>query len=351
MLSTETGKVLLNGAIQTIQTSANVPDQPQSENSDTPKPRNVSCLGWDVTFIDPTRVKAKIALQTQHAGLSTAESSTDDWDTQLVSVTLDDFLERIPNEQRLAVDPHLLDCLATFDVDTVFPKLGVPPAVAPKPAHSQAATNHDHKTIEIFSSQPSLDAIFHSKLTEDLNTVSTLIICSTDGTIQPFIHDAMNIGVCRLPYVEHSFFYRACLIASHPFTHTDMLLVEASLPPQELLHLPYGETRYQKLALVPVTLGSIRLAGTAMQLIATKVIQLQNLYYYINTVGKICRDLYQETRAIPNIKMQLLDEESASKELGLSSSELLHRLAATGHCGEVLHEWLVDAVSERVIHS
>ena len=336
MLSTDTGKVLLNGAAQAMWTF---------EGNLVKPSKTVSCLGWHVNFIDPTEVKAKTV---QHARVSTVEPSTDDWDEKFIDLTLEDFLDRTPDKQRLAADPQLngpqlpdpqlLHRLKAIDPDDAFPRLGGPPMPTSHVATVSAA--------DAFSSQVSLDAIFHSNLNQDSNTVATLIVCSTDGRVQPIIHDAMNIGELDLPTRDEALRYQTLLVASQPFSCTHALLVQVSLRTGS----GTKDVPSRKLAFVPLTLRGIRSAGTTMKLIASKATTLQNLYYYMDHVGGICRDLYRESRRIPENKLELLREESAKEhgEAPVAPVDLLYQLAATGYVVEGVGNWLTEAVSERV---
>ena len=352
MLSTETGKVLVSAATQTMWTRAFDPDKSTLYPHHIKNPASASCLAWDINFIDSTVVKAKIEQRSQSPDGELAEPSTDGWDEKLANLTLDDFLDRNPDKQRLAFDPQLPDRLATLDVENVFPKLGVLPLPVPK------LLSNTHDMDDAFSSQASLDAIFHSNPNEDLNTVSTLIVGRIDGTVTPIIYDAMNIGDLRLPNVKGAVGYEAMHMASHPFTCTYLLLVKAS---------SYGGNKEEpglrtvgsdrslsdaafstKLALVPLSLNAIRSAGTAMHLIASKTIQLQNLFYYIEKVGALCVRLFQDTRAYISNRMSILDRVSQEED-HLSSLNVLYQLAATGHCGTaVLEDWLLETIGERV---
>ena len=320
--------------------------------------KTVSCLGWNLNFIEPTLVKQRTGVQPQPNGSNPTEPSIDGWNKEPIHLALDDFLDRIPDKQRMTIDPQLPDRLATLDIERVLPKLGVPPPIAPDPTQ----TSHGPRTglKEAFSSQISLDAIFHSNPIEDLNAVSTLMSCFADGEIRPIMYDAMNIGHLRMPFSTGTSSCRAELVISHPFTCTHMLLVKSTYDgrrnPSEVVN---GSSRLSDpptggpsnvLALVPLNLSSVRSAGTAMQLIASKATQLQNLFYYIEDVGEIAGQLFQEMRRFPRNRVEMLDSQLDEDGYG-TSMELIYQLAATGYCRDVLKDWLVDTVADRVSRS
>ncbi|KAI9660692.1 MAG: hypothetical protein M1821_010044 [Bathelium mastoideum] len=342
MLSSETGKVLLNGATKTLWTSGLDPDK----ETGTQETDEVSCLGWGVSFSDAASVKAKTSQQTRHADQNTPEPSTDTWDNKMSRLSLDDFLDRVPNRQRLDLDLRLPDRLATLDVEKVFPLLGLPPTPAPQIGQ---ATNAGDDWDEVFSSQTSLDAIFHSNANTDLNAVSTLIVCSDTGKVKPVLYDAMSIGFLRLPYNDKAASYKAVHVASHPYTYTHALLVEVSddngrgsFQSQSRV-IPSSWT---KLVFVPLTLNAIRSAGTSMQLIASKATQLLNLFQYIDGVGRRVEKLFGEITDFPQNRLDLLTPELDEEEFP-DPSDALYQLAATGICDPQLREWLIDIVGDR----
>ncbi|KAL9089819.1 MAG: hypothetical protein Q9165_005613 [Trypethelium subeluteriae] len=134
----------------------------------TEEPGVPSCLGWNVDFVDPAVVKAKTD-QSQIANDGTAELNTDVWDEQPIHLSLDDILDRLDDQQRPIIDPQLPERLAVLDVEKFFPRLGVPPVASGEDA-GLTGSSLGSVMDGVITSQASLDAVYQSKLAEDLNT-------------------------------------------------------------------------------------------------------------------------------------------------------------------------------------
>lgn len=310
-----------------------------------------TCLGWSFNFIRPADVR-RLGMGTQV--LSSDDSTTKprpyESDNEPTHLALDDLLDGRPDLQRPTLPLDLPYRLATLDVERVLPKLGVPPPVGPGPVRGLRGPRNGLR--EAFSSQASLDAVFHSSRIGDMNAVSTLISCSADGKIEPVLYDTVNIGPITILDSTTGSNYRTVLVNSHPFSCTLMLLVKSlgydhQDQAQGMVESTSLSDSVTYFALAPLTLRAIRNHGSVLQLIAFKLTQLQNVSYYIEDVGEIARQLFLETRRFPENRLELLDDQLKGEGHG-TSMEALYQLAATGYCREALKNWLVDTVADRV---
>ncbi|KKY15854.1 putative anaphase-promoting complex component cut20 [Diplodia seriata] len=138
--------------------------------ADDESPPRISSLAWGVNFIDVAAVKERTGVRTARLGHSSAKfdgvfDTTEEWDQKKEEVTLDDFLERQPDLAKLGLSPDLPDQIALIDVQDALPKLPLIPAPPANPFQMMAKA----KATDAFSSQQSIDAIFHSQHMRDSN--------------------------------------------------------------------------------------------------------------------------------------------------------------------------------------
>ncbi|KAK8182382.1 anaphase-promoting complex, cyclosome, subunit 4-domain-containing protein [Phyllosticta citribraziliensis] len=326
IVSSETGKTVKQ--VLREASSASLGDE-----TSAPK---VSCLGWGVNFIDVDSVKDRTgsskATSNGHDSVSgNLLATTDEWAEKQDEVTLDDFLERQPDMQKLGIAPDLPDQIALIDVQDVLPKLPVIPAPPANPLQMMSRAS----SSDAFSSQQSIDAIFHSQHLKDHNTVDVLLVGCEDGSISPTIYDSLEIGAMRLPGDWSLSNTLPLLTASHPYSCSHLSLMEVrGKKPQHV-----------KLALAPLTLRFIPTTGIYLHLIASKTAQLQSLLLYLRACLKTIIAYFNHARDLPSKFMLNIDETLASKgEPDLVQS--LYHLAATGHCPKTIKEWLTDELTE-----
>jgi anaphase-promoting complex subunit 4 len=326
MLATDTGKILQNAATRVMWSSAFHLDGSSSE--DTAKP-SISCLDWDVTFLDNEPVKSQTKDQYAEGRL---QESKERLDVQETPIVLDDFLERIPDRERLDVDPRLPEQLSMSYVEQAFPKLSVPPALS-------AAVDSRNQADDAFTTQASIDGIFHTTTNEYYNSFGTMIF-TYKNSVRPVIYDSMSLGTLKLPYADRVGEYRILSSRSHPYSCTDMLLAQITNERHDDIR------QSMRLALIPLSLDAVRSPGANLRLIANRTAQLQNLYHYINKVLQGCQHLWEETYNLPTRYLNALADMLGDS--GHSSVELLYQLAVTGNCGDKLSEWLREVVQEKV---
>ncbi|KAB2577683.1 hypothetical protein DBV05_g3785 [Lasiodiplodia theobromae] len=151
IVSSETGKTVKQVRREAASFAA--------DDESTPR---ISSLAWGVNFIDVAAVKERTGAWAPSGVLL---DTTEDWDQKKEEVTLDDFLERQPDLAKLGISPDLPDQIALIDVQDALPKLPLIPAPPANPFQMMAKA----KSTDAFSSQQSIDAIFHSQHMRDSN--------------------------------------------------------------------------------------------------------------------------------------------------------------------------------------
>ncbi|KAK8233790.1 anaphase-promoting complex, cyclosome, subunit 4-domain-containing protein [Phyllosticta capitalensis] len=326
IVSSETGKT-----VKQVHREASL--APSEDEIMAPK---VSCLGWGVNFIDVDSVKGRTSSTrvTRNGSVALSDDvfdTTDEWAERQDEVTLDDFLERQPDLQKLGIATDLPDQIALIDVQDVLPKFPVIPAPPATPMQMMSKSS----SSDAFSSQQSIDAIFHSQHLRDHNSVDVLLVGSEDGSLSPTLYDSLEIGGMRLPGNWSLSNTRPLLTASHPYSCSHLSLMEVK----------DEQSQNVRLALIPLTLRFIPTTGIYLHLIASKTAQLQSLLMYLRASLRTIIAYFHHARDLPSRFMMSIDETLASKgEPNLVQS--LYHLATTGHCPKTIKEWLTDELTE-----
>ncbi|KAF2277244.1 uncharacterized protein EI97DRAFT_500836 [Westerdykella ornata] len=321
ILSAETGKVI----------HPNVPAPPVGEEA----PR-IRCIGWGLNFINVESVKRRTGLRQQKGDpkgrptVTFAAETTDDWDTHRDDTTIEDFLQRQPDLQKLDIDPDLPDQLAMMDMEALLPRL---PAIPLPPANPfmRAGAQADAGG---FSSQAQVDSLLHSQHLKDHNSVDMLIRCTDSGTVHPSIYDSLETINIQLPSSWSLKSSKALLHASHPYSNSHVLLTEI-----------VTDTSDTRLAFVPLTLGFIPSAGIYLHIISSKASQLQNLLLYIQQTLSRIQTWWQHSMDLPSKFMRNISETLQGKGQGTLVENFYHSVC-TGHWYPVVREWLLDELGE-----
>ncbi|KAK0658129.1 hypothetical protein DIS24_g4892 [Lasiodiplodia hormozganensis] len=317
IVSSETGKTVKQVRREAASFAA--------DDESTPR---ISSLAWGVNFIDVAAVKERTGAWAPSGVLF---DTTEDWDQKKEEVTLDDFLERQPDLAKLGISPDLPDQIALIDVQDALPKLPLIPAPPANPFQMMAKA----KSTDAFSSQQSIDAIFHSQHMRDSNAVDVLLIGCDNGAVSPTIYDSLEIGGMRIPSEWSLINQTPLLHASHPYSCSHLSLIEMKSESWE----------QPRVALVPLTLRFIPSNGIYLHLIASKTAQLQNLLQYLQSCLRTIIAYFHNARDLPSRFMRNISETLEEKGEGDLISNLYH-LAVTGHCPPTIKEWLVDELAE-----
>jgi anaphase-promoting complex subunit 4 len=301
-------------------------------------PLDVTCVGWGLNFIDVPSVKAKIGRSEGSAihgssGPSTEDLTTDHYGDDHESVSLDDFLDRLPDQEKVEVPLDLPEQIARVDITSMLPKLPALPLLPP------AAYKHgDHPAAELFSSQMSMDPLLHgTRFSELLNGLDTLLLAQSDGTVRLIFYDSLSIGTIAVPTtwaIESPYFLKH---ASHPFSRSHMFLVE----------LGSQGAIASKTVLIPLSLRFMQSAGSHLHMIEHKTAQLETLVQYVNESLLAISHHWAHAKDLPGRFMANINETLAENQEPSLMQSLFH-LAVTGDCPPTLKEWLVDILAERV---
>ncbi|KAF2743961.1 hypothetical protein M011DRAFT_461216 [Sporormia fimetaria CBS 119925] len=310
------------GATKVLETSLPPPLQDGSST--------VTCMGWALHFMDPERVKKRVGQEEKPNGhmLSFSAEAGLAADVPGDETTLEDFLQRMPDLEKLEVDPDLPDQIATLDLETLLPKLPPVPMqpVDPMMRHLPPPDGGRYGT------QAQVDSFLHMQR-KDHNSVQIFIRCTDQGTVHPTIYDSTDTVDVELPKDWNLDRSRPILHRSHPYSCSHGLLTEVTRA---------GKTQ---LAFVPLTLGFIPAAGVYLHPIASKTVQLQNLLAYIEQSVQTMFAFYKQSRFLPDRFMRNVSETLEEKNQGTLVENLFH-LACTGNCPAIVKEWLVDELQE-----
>ncbi|KAL1650708.1 hypothetical protein SLS58_000826 [Diplodia intermedia] len=318
--------------------------------ADDESPPRISSLAWGVNFIDVAAVKERTGVRTPGLSRSSAQfdgvfDTTEDWDQKKEEVTLDDFLERQPDLAKLGLSPDLPDQIALIDVQDALPKLPLIPAPPANPFQMMAKA----KATDAFSSQQSIDAIFHSQHMRDSNAVDVLLIGCDNGAVSPTIYDSLEIGGMRIPSEWPLMNQTPLLHASHPYSCSHLSLIEME---SESWERP-------RVTLVPLTLRFIPSNGIYLHLIASKTAQLQNLLQYLQSCLRTIVAYFHNARDLPSRFMRNISETLEEKGEGDLISNLYHvaghkrwdQAASQGYTKvlEITHENIIPALDRTSI--
>ncbi|KAF2010874.1 hypothetical protein BU24DRAFT_427071, partial [Aaosphaeria arxii CBS 175.79] len=256
-------------------------------------------------------------------GVSSNGSVKDDY------ANLEDYLQRQPDLEALDIAPDLPDQLAMMDMEALLPKLPAIPAPPPTPFMRMGQKMESG----VFGTQAQVDALLHSQHTKDVNSVDMFVRCTMSGSVHPSVYDSLETVTVGLPGAWDLASSRAVLHASHPYSCSHVLLTEVKKD---------AETR---LAVVPLTLGFIPSAGVYLHLIASKTSQLQNLLLYVEQSLQRIRTFWKHSMDLPGKFMRNISETLEEKGQGNLVQNLFH-LACTGHCPDLVREWLVDELTQ-----
>jgi anaphase-promoting complex subunit 4 len=295
--------------------------------NETPLSPPVSCLGWGLSLIDVEAAKDR----TNHSASTTSGSSGNSRYSHKAPVSLEDFLDRIPDLDAIDIPLEIPDQLAQIDVTDLMPKLPPLPAIpvnAYRPGHQSFS--------DLFSSQITLDAALHTGTARELNALNSFLIADCEGTIRVMLYDSLSIGNISLPQqwglrkVRHVAHY------AHPFAHNHVLLSSIE-----------REDGSEALVLMPLCLRFLKIAGRNIHFIDFKTAQLGTLVQYVGENLSALHHHWKHAHDLPS-KFQRNINETLKERNEPELPQSLYQLAATGYCSEALKEWLVDELSERV---
>lgn len=342
VLSTDTGKIIH----REVQAGGHEASKSSSVNADD----RVTCLDWGLNFIDVARVKS--CVNDGRTNVTGKKDRRKDipiefWDVQGDKASLDDLLGRQPDLASLGTVADLPEQLALTDIEMLLPKLSVLPTVSsgnPRMRMMMMAKGADDETPEVFTSQASLDTLFHSHHLRDHNAVDILLSCHHNRAISALIYDSLEIGRVTIPdeWEMGECQIRHCV--SHPYTTSHSLMIEYS----EQRTPSKGDVASKKrIAFATLNIRFIQSAGMYLPMIVSKITQLQNLLKYINQTVKTTVAFWQQAKDLPARFMRNISETLAEKSESDFIQNLYH-LAMTGDCPPLIKEWLVDELAESV---
>lgn len=186
----------------------------------------------------------------------------------------------------------------------------------------------------MFSSRPSLDALFRAFDPKDNSEVDVMVVGTTEGTIHLSIYDSFVIGSFTSPALPGGSTSQLVLHASHRQSSTHSLLLKSSTPEAQLYF-------------VPMDLRFISASSEYLSLLASRSTALQNLLRYINQVQIQMTMEWKSTQELPGRFLSNINETLMEKD-NRDIVQALYHSVATGHTFPSVREWLVEELSERV---
>jgi anaphase-promoting complex subunit 4 len=171
-----------------------------------------------------------------------------------------------------------------------------------------------------------------------------MVVGTSDGLIHLSIYDSFVIGDFRYvptsPSGTSSTNNELWLTkhASHPDVSTHCLLLR-----------PIESTDKSLAYLVPMDLSFIPSSPINISLLASKLTTLQKLLRYIKQTQLHMQVEWKNTRELPGRFLRGVQEDLSQAETGPTDIvQALFHTVVTGHTYEVVREWLVDNLAERV---
>lgn len=231
--------------------------------------------------------------------------------------------------------PHALTFL---EIDASLPK------ISPLPV--SGGTGDD---MFVFSTTASLESVFPPLRLEDNNVVDVMVVGTQNGNVHLSIYDSFPIGSFKVPVSigpspassqksTKQDEYQLCLHASHPEVSTHCLLLR-----------PSAEQECKAMYLVPMDLRFVSHSPVNLCLLASKTTTLQKLLRYIKQAQTHIVNEWQSTRELPSRFLSFIHEDLQKTKSGPKNIvQALYHTVLTGHIHQLVREWLVDSVGERV---
>jgi len=296
-------------------------------------------LSWAFNFIDVSSVKSRVGNNTR----ASADITTDDWNETAKGVTINDVLQGMHDLKLLDTVPDLPGQLSLLDPEKLLPKLSPIPSAPPGPLGRPTQIVPD-----VFMSQTSIDAMFHSQHLDFNNAVETLLLCHQNGEVSPTMYNSFELAPSRLPEGWHLKPAARIVHSTHPYARSHCLLADVCHGRQSGNSSSENNSlqRY-KLTLVPLTFRFMANSGFQVHLVGAKQQQLANLLRYIQESIRSISAYWFHAQDLPARFMRNIDDSLAEKQEGTLVTNLFH-LAVTGHCPPTIKEWLVDELTESV---
>ena len=190
----------------------------------------------------------------------------------------------------------------------------------------------------VFTLRTGIDFLFQPFKPEDSEEVSVMVVGTDAGDVHLSIYDSLTIDTFHYPSPTSRGPLRLVQHASHRDVSTHALLFRPSEP--------------NVIEIVPMDLSFVVSSPINLSLLASKLTTLQKLLRYVRQCFLHMQVEYKNTRELPSRFLASVQEDLEKSESGPRDivSALYHTLV-TGHTHEVVREWLVDSLAERVSSS
>lgn len=279
---------------------------------------------------------------------TTSNGIIDDWAEKENGVSINDVLQGMQDLKILDAVPGLPAQIAQMDPGRLLPKLSPIPSAPAGPLGRPTQTVPD-----VFASQSSIDAMFHSQHLDFNNAVETLLLCHANGEISPTMYNSLELAPTKLP---EGWIFKAqsqVFQSSHPYSRSHCLLADIGKKKAPSSAIKGGGSPgdelpvHYKLTFVPLTFRFMASSGFKVHLVGAKQQQLANLLRYVQECIRSVSSYWFHSQDLPARFMRNIDDTLEEKKEGTLVTNLFH-LAVTGHCPATIKEWLVDELTESV---
>lgn len=187
----------------------------------------------------------------------------------------------------------------------------------------------------VFTLRTGIDFLFQPFKAEDSEEVSVLIAGTDTSSVHLSIYDSFSIGTFKYQPPNEPDNLQLAAHASHRAVSTHTLLFR----PEDK----------GVLEIVPMDLSFVASSPINLSLLASKLTTLQKLLRYVRQCFLHMQVEYGNSRELPSRFLASVQEDLRGSENGPRDivAALYHTLV-TGHTYEVVREWLVDSLAERV---
>lgn len=187
----------------------------------------------------------------------------------------------------------------------------------------------------VFTLRTGIDFLFQPFKPEDSEEVSVLIAGTDTSAVHLSIYDSFSIGTFKYQRPNEPGNLRLVAHASHRAVSTHTLLFRPE------------DTRV--LEIVPMDLSFVASSPINLSLLASKLTTLQKLLRYVRQCFLHMQVEYGNSRELPSRFLASVQEDLKGSENGPRDIvAALYHTFVTGHTYDVVREWLVDSLAERV---
>jgi anaphase-promoting complex subunit 4 len=189
---------------------------------------------------------------------------------------------------------------------------------------------------DVFSTGRSLFILFRPFDPNDNDSVDVLVVGTKEGNIHLSIYDSFVVGSFKPPLTSGNLPAYLFRHASHESYSTHALLMKSS-------------ASEDKLYFIPMDLRFISASSDYLSILSSRSTALHNLLRYIHHAQTIMLTEWKGAQELPAKFLRNINE-TLSETSRRDIIQALYHSVATGHTFPAVRDWLVDELTERVMH-